>query len=1124
MITKLSTFRGVSEEGEPLVRLFDPGISLTKQAGEMMPEVRRWLDAYKPQPGKIAVLVNALGASEYWGQNVNGDVFPESALVHDCANHPGQQHPYDEFAGKVIPPYGAWTFMNAHPFVHHRNKDPNRAFGKVVLWCWNPRMHRVELVILLDTALALQHGAQHVIDRILAGEYPDCSMGCRVPYDICTICGHKSKTRRDYCTCITQFGMGKFLDDGRRVGVINTYPRFFDISFVFIGADKTAKMMAKLGSGLWVPQSVVDAEMVYGAMNDDGQELVKAASVDLPDAKTRYESKSPQGKSEYQEWARRANARLRAKTDKARASGAKGIPSLSRLLKKEAQVEPPHHRYSSAADRILASKPDDQENIERRALADGNLKTNADVNETDEFPQPLTPGPGKTAAINPKLLHGLIGAGIGGTAGAALGDDNRVAGGLIGAGLGALGGVGLGHLGRIAGLETGVVAQKRLLQKSKRDLEVLVKTRDQLEMQAGLVNRHHKMRMKDLGDEIDSLAFSGTANPRDVMRAQKLNTSRLMAQEKFEAQRVALRGKYSDLNDKINATTGAIQSLEQAVPVREKIWGGALGLGGATLGGVAGGGYAGEATKVSSGLKKLWQDAANIKIGPPPKPNRREYPFTGTIDFHGLMIHVENKPGTYREGKGWRTLMRIPYGEFLGTRGVDKDKLDVYVGPYRDAPNVYIIHQNFVRGRKKDKYDEDKVMVGFKSLEQAKAAYLAHYDSPDYFRSATVMAFPLFKRAIIRKEVHGEKVASEYVHTMEKRAEDLKLEDLFLSSKTAGRRSKVWRHSDGTEYRKSGSGMDNWGETKLASVKVAAPSPHELLKMSEEKWADIVKNIGPDKAVGQVSPLLSDSEPDLSKGTLNAMADRGLGKALSTSSLMGMVLKPREFQRICLRCMGKDSLADDLDDAGAVFRPSDSEVAPCQELSAEGLDPRLLEMLMPLMGEKSYFGPVVRKRIIRIVLQKPTPVPKDTSVNSPLLSKVASAYTWYRREQMKLAADAMTVVPNIPSLHAGLYGIGDEDLFGKTASKVVDHKTLGVVLGAVPLTLMYSAHLRGKRRKGEELGMLSGLVADHPWLATAGMAAVLREAMKNPKANQAVSELVAAGKRIWKGAPTQSAS
>ena len=78
---------------------------------------------------------------------------------------------------------------------------------------------------------------------------------CKVPYDICSICDHRSKTRADYCQHMGPpaelrhiYGPNKILPDGRKIYVVNTLPRFFDISFVFIGADKTAKVMAKLAS------------------------------------------------------------------------------------------------------------------------------------------------------------------------------------------------------------------------------------------------------------------------------------------------------------------------------------------------------------------------------------------------------------------------------------------------------------------------------------------------------------------------------------------------------------------------------------------------------------------------------------------------------------------------------------------------------------------------------------------------------------------------------------------------------------------------------------------------------------------------------------------------------------
>ena len=106
-------------------------------------------------------------------------------------------------------------------------------------------MHRVELVVYLDRAKCKKWAAYDIIERIERGEFPDVSMGCKVPFDVCTICGHKSKTRKDYCSHASSM-MNKILPDGRKVAVRNDFPRFFDISFVFIGADKSAKVLAKL--------------------------------------------------------------------------------------------------------------------------------------------------------------------------------------------------------------------------------------------------------------------------------------------------------------------------------------------------------------------------------------------------------------------------------------------------------------------------------------------------------------------------------------------------------------------------------------------------------------------------------------------------------------------------------------------------------------------------------------------------------------------------------------------------------------------------------------------------------------------------------------------------------------
>lgn len=241
-------FRGRDESGNIFCQpLFMDGLEKTAAATErsnLHPKIKDFVKAIRPTKHGIYVLVNALGAGEYWGSNVNGDLFPEAALIH--APEDWEKLPVAKMQQVAKTwEYGYPTFMNAAPYRHHQNKDRSRAFGSVELAVWNPEMHRVELVVYLDRELCKKFGAYDVIERIENGEFPDVSMGCRVPYDVCTICEHKSKTRADYCEHAATM-MNVILPDGRKVAVRNDSPRFFDISFVFIGADKTAKVMAKL--------------------------------------------------------------------------------------------------------------------------------------------------------------------------------------------------------------------------------------------------------------------------------------------------------------------------------------------------------------------------------------------------------------------------------------------------------------------------------------------------------------------------------------------------------------------------------------------------------------------------------------------------------------------------------------------------------------------------------------------------------------------------------------------------------------------------------------------------------------------------------------------------------------
>lgn len=271
MIIKQCQFSGKDEDGI-YFNILRPGYKnshIVKNASArdaVMAEINSAMDAMPRSPNLIYTLISAMGASEYWGQNTNGDIFPERALIHTPPN-------WGELSVGAKPQVGRrweWgypTFYNAHAFQHHVNKDPERAFGNVVYATWDPFMKRVLLIVSFDRKKADQMGAISVIDKVENGEFPETSMGCKVPFDLCSICtdwdritgnpkvdleNHRknpirglSETTKDYCEHLVN-NLGRVYSDGRKAGMYNLHPRFFDISIVFIGADRTSKIMAKL--------------------------------------------------------------------------------------------------------------------------------------------------------------------------------------------------------------------------------------------------------------------------------------------------------------------------------------------------------------------------------------------------------------------------------------------------------------------------------------------------------------------------------------------------------------------------------------------------------------------------------------------------------------------------------------------------------------------------------------------------------------------------------------------------------------------------------------------------------------------------------------------------------------
>jgi hypothetical protein len=103
------------------------------------------------------------------------------------------------------------------------------------------------------------------------------------------------------------------------------------------------------------------------------------------------------------------------------------------------------------------------------------------------------------------------------------------------------------------------------------------------------------------------------------------------------------------------------------------------------------------------------------------------------------------------------TLMRNPYGYFVGVLANDGDQLDVYVGPDRYSDRVFIVKQMKAPGF--NTYDEIKVMLAFTTAQDAKTAYLKQYNDPRFFGEMTEMPFNAFK-ASLEKRIESKGVLS----------------------------------------------------------------------------------------------------------------------------------------------------------------------------------------------------------------------------------------------------------------------------------------------------------------------------------------------------------------------------
>lgn len=239
-LTKIIKLDSTTPNGEARVQILNfSSIHRIKTASE----AKDYILNVKPKPGKTIVLVLAMGASEAYGPNRNGDAFSEQPI-------PGLV----EEGETLLDHYQ--TFTDAGIYMHHVNTDKTKSMGKVLKAFYNKEMRRVELLLELDDIRAAK-----VVNRIKRGEYPAVSMGCKIKYDVCARCKNKASKPEFYCKHAKKMN---YIDPGtgKMNFVYNPSPRLFDISFVFRPADRIAFTMKKVAHGDYVPSSASLGEQI----------------------------------------------------------------------------------------------------------------------------------------------------------------------------------------------------------------------------------------------------------------------------------------------------------------------------------------------------------------------------------------------------------------------------------------------------------------------------------------------------------------------------------------------------------------------------------------------------------------------------------------------------------------------------------------------------------------------------------------------------------------------------------------------------------------------------------------------------------------------------------------------
>ena len=190
------------------------------------------------------IRTRAIGSLENWGPNQNGDGFPMKEL----------RASYKTFVGKGN-------------FLDHKSDDLNAIRGLVVDAYLNDEDGCVECLIAVD-----KKSHPQLARDIETGVINSVSMGTRVGWSECSVCGNIARTDREYCEHISGYKgmkMSMYINNAEHkygawpIHEVNHDLEFIELSWVGVPAFREANVLQKIAS----LKQAVDDNIIPTAVN-----------------------------------------------------------------------------------------------------------------------------------------------------------------------------------------------------------------------------------------------------------------------------------------------------------------------------------------------------------------------------------------------------------------------------------------------------------------------------------------------------------------------------------------------------------------------------------------------------------------------------------------------------------------------------------------------------------------------------------------------------------------------------------------------------------------------------------------------------------------------------------------